>query len=374
MKKIAIIFSAILLSIAIIGLYACVKKDVTSQYKTAGKVINTTWRPVANAEVKLIKEGESNAKYTTTTNSHGEYDFGKVDNGSYDLVITSSGYNKSSTYYVADKDITDESYVLLGDANVSGSVIDSQTGEGLANATVGFGRDPSQTTNDNAELLVNTDESGNFNIEEGPTGNFTGLIESEGYFTRRVEDVEFVEGDNNLDPQTIVQQPNEGEMRIILTWGQDPDDLDSHISGPNSTGGRFHVYYSEQNYGEAVNLDVDDVDSFGPETITISSFVNGMYRYSIHNYSEQSTIGGEEIYNSPTLVEVYDYTSLIKSYTAPPFTGNGNTGRVFEINVTGTSYNIVDINTYVQASSSGDGEIFNIIDDKRDLIFYLDEL
>lgn len=374
MKKIAIIFSAILLSVVILGLYACAKKDaVLPKYKMSGKITNTTDRPVASANVSLTKDGESHPKYTDITTPNGEYDFGVVDEGKYKIKITRQGYKETTQSHYVDKDGSKD-VLLYGKANVHGSVIDSQTGDGLANATVGFGRDPSQTTNDNAELLVNTDESGNFNIEEGPTGNFTGLIESEGYFTRRVDDVGFVEGNNNLDPQTIVQQPNEGEMRIILTWGQDPDDLDSHLSGPNSTGGRFHVYYSDQNYGEAVNLDVDDVDSFGPETITISSFIDGMYRYSIHNYSEQSTTGGEEIYNSPTLVEVYDYTSLIKSYTAPPFTGSGNTWRVFEINVTGTSYNIVDINTYVQASSSGDDDIFNIIDDKRDLIFYLDEL
>ena len=65
---------------------------------------------------------------------------------------------------------------------------------------------------------------------------------------------------------------------------------------------------------------------------------------------------------------------MIKSYTAPPFTGSGNTWRVFEINVSGTTLSFTDINTYVQASSSGDGEIFNIIDDKKDLEFYLDEL
>ena len=375
MKKFIIICSAILLAIAIVGLYACAKKDATAQYKTAGKVINTTWQPVANAEVKLVKSGESSAKYTTTTNAKGEYNFNNVDDGSYDMVITSPGYNQSSNYFVADQDNTSEDQVLLGDANISGSVIDSQTGEGLANATVGFNRDASQTTNENAELLVTTNESGIFNILEGPTGDFTGLIESEGYFTRRVEDVEFIDGENELGQQTVVRQPSEGDPRIILTWGEDPYDLDSHLSGPASDGGRFHVYYSDPAYGEVANLDVDDVTSYGPETITISQFLSGgMYRYSIHNYSEQSTAGGAEISSSPTHVEVYDYNSMIKSYTAPPFTGSGNTWRVFEINVSGTTLSFTDINTYVQASSSGDGEIFNIIDDKKDLEFYLDEL
>lgn len=373
MKKFIIISSAILLSIAIVGLYACAKKDVSSKYKMSGIITNSTDRPLTGAHVSLTKSGENYPIHTDITTPDGKYNFGVIDEGKYKLEIIAQGYKEIITYHTADKDVVKD-YKVVGSSNVYGSVIDSQTGEGLANASVGFNRDPSQNTNDNAELLVNTDETGNFNILEGPTGNFTGLVEAEGYFTRRIEDVEFVEGDNDLAQQTVVQQPEEGDLRIILTWGEDPSDLDSHFSGPTSAGDRFHVYYSNRTYGDTANLDVDDVSSFGPETVTVKSFINGMYRYSIHNYSEQSETGGEEIYQSPTLVEVYDYNSLIKSYTAPPFTGYGNTWRVFEINVTGTSYNIVDINTYVQASSSGDGEIFNLIDDKRDLMFYIDEL
>ena len=39
-----------------------------------------------------------------------------------------------------------------------------------------------------------------------------------------------------------------GTAKVRLTWGTDPSDLDSHLTGPdasNPSGPRFHVYYSE---------------------------------------------------------------------------------------------------------------------------------
>jgi uncharacterized protein YfaP (DUF2135 family) len=58
----------------------------------------------------------------------------------------------------------------------------------------------------------------------------------------------------------------DGQTRIVLTWGASPSDLDSHLAGPTSTGGRFHIYYNNKNYTEngvnIANLDHDQSMSF----------------------------------------------------------------------------------------------------------------
>lgn len=54
-------------------------------------------------------------------------------------------------------------------------------------------------------------------------------------------------------------------MRIVLNWGKNPLDLDSHLSYKNQ-----HIYWDVKQ-GLAANLDVDDVDSYGPETVTIDT-------------------------------------------------------------------------------------------------------
>ena len=65
------------------------------------------------------------------------------------------------------------------------------------------------------------------------------------------------------------------EVRIILNWGSRPDqvrDADSHVACPCGAG-QGHVYYQNRSHEAAdhkVELDVDDTDWGGPETITLT--------------------------------------------------------------------------------------------------------
>ena len=70
------------------------------------------------------------------------------------------------------------------------------------------------------------------------------------------------------------------EVRIILNWGSRPDqvrDADSHVACPCGAG-QGHVYYQNRAHEAAdhkVELDVDDTDWGGPETITLTRPVPG---------------------------------------------------------------------------------------------------
>lgn len=80
------------------------------------------------------------------------------------------------------------------------------------------------------------------------------------------------------------------EVRIILNWGSRPDqvkDADSHLACPCGTGGG-HVSYRNRAHEAAdhrVELDVDDTDWGGPETITLTRPVPGTHLYWVHDYS-----------------------------------------------------------------------------------------
>jgi len=165
----------------------------------------------------------------------------------------------------------------------------------------------------------------------------------------------------------------EGDIRVILTWGQNPEDIDSHMTGPViSSSERFHVYYSNPNnngYNQAYDtsipcwLDVDDVDSYGPETTTINkingSFTAGTYRYYVHHYS-----GSTNIPASGAVVQVYKGGQLVRSFSAPttndPNVGDNYVWSVFEMNLAADgSYTINPVNTYSSTGySSGDTTIF----------------
>ncbi|OTG63822.1 YfaP family protein [Acinetobacter silvestris] len=124
-------------------------------------------------------------------------------------------------------------------------------------------------------------------------------------------------------------------MRVVLNWGQNPADLDSHLIYKNQ-----HIYWDSKQ-GTNANLDVDDVDSYGPETITIEKrLADQYYVYSVHDYSDRESPDTHNLANSQAKVMVYAGESLIRSYYVP--TGKiGNLWTVFRISPEGE---IQDIN------------------------------
>lgn len=93
---------------------------------------------------------------------------------------------------------------------------------------------------------------------------------------------------------TAIGIPKASETRIVLTWGLNPRDLDSHLIGPAIAGGKFHTWYGSKQYQSdnttIVDLDWDDVTSYGPETTTIRQDIVGTYKFYVHNYSGESAM------------------------------------------------------------------------------------
>lgn len=106
-------------------------------------------------------------------------------------------------------------------------------------------------------------------------------------------------------------------IRIVLTWGATPSDLDSHLVGPGINGGeRFHTayyqrtYYADGSYSSvssryAVDLDYDDTTSYGPEVTTIHILTPGEYYFYVHDFSNGSSVTSTEMANSGATVKVY---------------------------------------------------------------------
>ncbi|WEI17204.1 tetratricopeptide repeat protein [Acinetobacter proteolyticus] len=120
-----------------------------------------------------------------------------------------------------------------------------------------------------------------------------------------------------------------GSMRIVLTWGKNPLDLDSHLNYANQ-----HIYYASK-VGRQANLDVDDRDSYGPETITIDQRLSGQYYvYSVHDFSNSDKPNSNMLAHSQAKVMVYTGESLIRTYDIPT-NKVGNLWTVFRISPTG---------------------------------------
>jgi hypothetical protein len=132
-------------------------------------------------------------------------------------------------------------------------------------------------------------------------------------------------------------------MRIVLDWGSSPNDLDSHLYYQNN-----HVFYEDKK-GDLSNLDVDDTDGYGPETITIVKKKSGKkYLYAVHNYTDGGVKGNSSLsLRSRAKVFVYIGSTLVRTFT-PPQGKIGNTWVVFGIGDNGEFY---DINKFADFSS-----------------------
>jgi len=229
-----------------------------------------------------------------------------------------------------------------------------------------------------AGLSDYTDASGNYIIEGVPEGsltaNFMGTPTSgDSPLTVQFTDLStsntqlvtcsasgFITYNNNqviIPPASVVTLDislsptlTGNEMRFVLNWGADPEDLDSHMRTPEIEGTSYHVYFDSQ--GSATSapftaLDHDDVTGYGPETMTIYDFFTGTYHYYIYKYS-----GEGEITTSDAVVQIYNESGLIYTLQAPT-TGTGLYWYIGTID--GTSHALNIINT-IQETEPGTGK------------------
>jgi hypothetical protein len=131
-------------------------------------------------------------------------------------------------------------------------------------------------------------------------------------------------------------------IKIKLTWGQNPLDLDSYLTLPT---GQVISYGSRGSLIAApyANLDLDDTSSFGPEVITIRRAMVGTYQYAVRNYSGTYNPG---ITGSPAKVELTlgETTTIYAPPAGEPTTGK-SLWSVFNLTVAAdcsTSVTLVD--------------------------------
>jgi hypothetical protein len=126
----------------------------------------------------------------------------------------------------------------------------------------------------------------------------------------------------------------DGEYRIVLTWGNNPKDLDAHLWLPFPA----YPHLSLDNPGNCdefpdVCLDRDDTDGNGPETISIKNLAeSGTYTYAVLNFS-YGYPGVPDIIASSAKVRVYGAEGLIAQFSVPK-TGAGDLWYVFDFDTT----------------------------------------
>ncbi|ASJ70316.1 alpha/beta hydrolase [Granulosicoccus antarcticus] len=122
-----------------------------------------------------------------------------------------------------------------------------------------------------------------------------------------------------------------GGMSTVLSWGQNPRDLDSHLIKLTGDNTEYHVYYSDPNASNA-SLDVDDRSSFGPETITVQTLETGAddrYVYAVRHYTGSGSITSTS--NAQVRVSIGGQSPRVFTPPSNELSADDDYWKVFEI-------------------------------------------
>jgi uncharacterized protein YfaP (DUF2135 family) len=150
-------------------------------------------------------------------------------------------------------------------------------------------------------------------------GEYPVRLEKDGYITAEFK-IEIMAGSLFFNRFSMSRYLPPGQIRIVLDWDSEPPDLDAHLLKE----GAYHISYHHKRTPAdgSANLDRDDMDGKGPETITIRRFdTSATYRYYVHNFSDKYMSDSNRLGNSGATVKVYGDNRLLEMFRVPQGSG-----------------------------------------------------
>ena len=188
-----------------------------------------------------------------------------------------------TVFQVTDKD----GAVVYGDASAESAIADVSCGEGFP-SVLNIYAEAENTSASEAYIRIQfgNGSDGTFTTVAAPIVN--GVVDQAisltgGFSIVQMDLDETLDGVGESNTITFCE-PDEApaqEILTILTWDKDDTDVDTHII----SGSEEVAYYSmSQSWGD---LDIDDVNGFGPETFTSTPGTAGLnYEVKVHYYSD----------------------------------------------------------------------------------------
>ena len=329
---------------------------------------------VSDAKV-VLKDGSGAVVESLVTDSEGKYSV-ELPGGNYVINVSAAGYIPfdCNTTVVSNETKYVETLLMVdGDEssfnNINGTITNSVNGSSISGVKIEAYRGWNKTSGNIVSTAV-SDDSGRYGMSLN-LGNYTLKLSKQGYVTNTIN-ITVTSGnlfpkDGSLVPENS-EEISEGELRIVLRWGQHPYDLDSHLVGPTVDGqDKFHTYYSNKSYYyngiRFADLDLDDTSSYGPETTTIYiQNDSGTYSFYVHDYSNKYDEASTAMSNSGAYVEVYSAGNLAAKYDIPT-NRIGTLWKVFEYD--SMTRKIKPVNIISNQSDSGNVGLESI-DDSED--------
>jgi len=319
-------------------------------------------------EVKVNASHENVNIDSALSNTDGTYELYLPAGNGYLITFSKPGY-LDANYYNINIELfnttvletvlqIDENYG--GNGSIGGMIVNALSGYGVPDLSLKLRKGINVHEGEIIQTGI-TGALGDYFFKDLEAGHYTVEVTGSGYSTMFFTAICIGGTHTGNQDATITPVLPEDEIRIILTWGDYPWDLDSHTTGPLSNGTRYHMFYpySNTNWGspwpDVVTLDLDDITSFGPETTTLYQQIDGIYRFSVHDYTNRYSSYSMDLSNSGAQVRIYGNTGLLAQFNIPP-NREGTLWTVFEM----SGETITPVNTFSYVSDpSGINAPFN---------------
>lgn len=188
---------------------------------------------------------------------------------------------------------------------LSGRVISAVSAQGVNGAELTI----VSRSDTNQKQTVQTDSYGSYSATL-PAGDYRVTVRCSGYVEETFDCTVSSYSRETEKSFTITPTLSDGQIRIVLTWGSNPTDLDSYLSGTTDSGVQVYTSYHGRtcmdNGNKIAELDVDDRDGYGPETTTIYD-INGVYEFRVVDFTGSGTMS-----SSGAVVKVYTPDSTVE--------------------------------------------------------------
>ncbi|MGO9114375.1 MAG: beta strand repeat-containing protein, partial [Thermoguttaceae bacterium] len=176
----------------------------TQGAQIAGQVLSqASSMPIAGATVQATNEADGQG-FTVTADANGDYDLAGLPAGTYDLVVTATGYAQAEVLGV---DVTQsnarEAVTLTAQSSISGTVALGSGGAGETTLQVIAGISGSTDAN---QTYITTSTSSGFTLDGLPAGTYDVTLSLPGYITQTISSV-VVGAGQSLNLGTITLAP-----------------------------------------------------------------------------------------------------------------------------------------------------------------------
>ena len=346
---------------------------VYSENITGTVIDGATDNPLSAVTVEIYDDDRVTLIISVETNAAGVYEATDIPIGGIYITFSLTDYVPTFGDYTLQESVET---ISLGDTplvptdgglgTIDGRVIDASTDDDYIPEVLLQLREGINQIAGSALYEVTSDASdpgpdlNTYEFTDVPPGTYTLLAIKDG-FSDVYLTVISIGGETKTYGIGMSRTLTAGSIRIVLSWGENPRDIDSHLHTPEIEGSTYEVYYASRGSLDAppyAQLDRDDVTSYGPETVTITELYSGTYRYAVEYYAGSGTLG-----SSGAVVQVYDDNGLYATYNVPPSAGNdppqmGDEWTVFYIN--GDTGEITS--TEPSSSVTSSEQVLNLVD------------